>query len=77
LISQVVDAILSAVAVPYWASVLEPVDPVAARYIVSDVIAIVTALDDIFTNVIAVPTGYATLALLSIVNVLAFVSVDG
>ena len=48
---------MSAVARPYWASDLDPVDPVPARYIVSDVIAIVTTCDVMLTNVIDVPIG--------------------
>ena len=74
---QVVEAILSAVAVPYWARVLLPVVPVPARYMVSDVIAIVTLPADILTKVIAVPVAYGTLVLLSIVNVRALASVLG
>ena len=52
---QDVLVILIAVAVPYWANVREPVDPVPARYMVSVVMEIVTLEDARFTNVIAVP----------------------
>tara|TARA_R110000751_G_scaffold297769_1_gene407446 strand:+ start:677 stop:847 length:171 start_codon:yes stop_codon:yes gene_type:complete len=54
---QVVAVILIAVATPYWASVLEPVVPSLARYMVSDVIAIATVADDMLMNVKAVPSG--------------------
>lgn len=46
-----------AVAVPYCASDLLPVEPVPAKYIVSVVIAIVTTLDVILENDRQVPTG--------------------
>jgi hypothetical protein len=46
------------------------------KYIVSDVIAIVSVLAA-FTNVRAVPTGYGTEALAGIVNVLALLSDEG
>jgi hypothetical protein len=51
-----VEVTLTAVAMPYAASVREPVVPAPARYIVSVVIAIVTVLI-MLMNVIAVPTG--------------------
>jgi hypothetical protein len=41
---QVVAATLTAVAIPWAANVLVPVVPVPARYIVSDVIAILTVV---------------------------------
>ena len=55
-IIQLVLVTLMAVATPNAASVLLPVVPAPARYIVSDVMAIVTVLI-MFTNVITVPTG--------------------
>ena len=54
---QCVESILTAVATPYWASDLLPVVPVPAKYIVSEVIAIVTTWEVMLMNVIAVPTG--------------------
>ena len=55
---QTVEDILRAVATPFAASVLLPVVPRPARYIVSEVIAIViTPAAFSFTNVIAVPMG--------------------
>jgi hypothetical protein len=54
-ISQVVEVILIAVATPYCASVLVPVEPVPARYIVSDVIAIDKLLELMLMNVSTVP----------------------
>ena len=74
---QVVLVSFLAVATPYCVSDLLPVVPAPAKYIVSDVIAIVTTLAVMFVNVIQVPTGYATLAFESMVNVRAFVSVEG
>jgi len=68
--------IFKAVAEPYCAKVLLPVAPVE-KYIVSEVIAIVTSFAVMFTKLIAVPIGYATEAFAGIVNVLAFASVDG
>jgi hypothetical protein len=67
---HVVAATLTAVAIPCAANVRVPVVPVPARYIMSVVIAIVTvvALGPVM-NVIAVPMGYATLALAGIVIV--------
>lgn len=55
--SQFVDVILTAVAEPYCASVLDPVVPAEDRYIVSDVIAMVTLAAAILINVMAVPIG--------------------
>lgn len=74
---QVVEVIFTAVAMPYCASDLLPVVPVPAKYNVSLVIAIVTTWLVMLINVIAVPSGYATFALESMVNVRAFASVDG
>ena len=51
---------LIAVAEPYCANVRVPVVPALERYIVSVVIAILTEVADKLTNVIAVPSGYAT-----------------
>lgn len=55
--SQFVDVILTAVAEPYCASVLDPVVPAEDRYIVSDVIAMVTLAAAMLINVMAVPIG--------------------
>lgn len=78
LIIHSVEVILSAVAIPFAANVLLPVVPAPANRIVSDVIAIVTVPAPFWlTNVMAVPIGYGTLALESIVNVLAVVSALG
>jgi hypothetical protein len=55
-ISHVVEVSFTAVATPYSASVLDPVVPGPAKYIVSVVMAIVTVFF-IFTKVITVPTG--------------------
>lgn len=67
-----------AVATPLAASVLEPVVPAPARTRVSVVIAIVSVPADVsFTNVIAVPIGYATEAFAGIVHVRAVTSADG
>lgn len=52
------------------------VEAAPARYIVSVVIAMLSVLAALI-NVIAVPTGYATLPLAGIVKVLALLSVDG
>ena len=60
---------LTAVAIPNAARVLEPVVPVPARYIVSDVIAIVTVTPVSAINPMVVPIGYATVALAGIVTV--------
>lgn len=62
---------LIAVAEPYCANVRVPVVPAELKYIVSDVIAILIDVADIFTNVIAVPIGKATDALAGIVYVAA------
>lgn len=51
--------------------------PVPAKYIVSEVMAIVTTLAVMLENEIQVPIGYATFAFESIVKVRAFASVDG
>ena len=59
--------ILMAVAEPNWANVLDPVVPALDKYIVSVVIAIVTAAVAMFIKVIAVPIGYATDAAAGIV----------
>ena len=78
LIIHRVDVIFIAVATPFAASVLEPVVPVHASTIVSDVIAmVITPADVSLINVIAVPIGYATLAFESIVHVRAVVSAPG
>lgn len=74
---HVVAVSLRAVAIPYCASDLLPVDPVPAKYKVSELIAIVTTLAVMFVNVIHVPVAYATDAFAAIVNVLALASVDG
>ena len=73
-----VEVILTAVADPFAANVLEPVVPGPARRRVSVVIAIVTTPAAFWlTKVTAVPTGNATEPLSGIVNVLAVVSADG
>jgi hypothetical protein len=74
LIYQVVAATLTAVAIPFAARVLEPVDVPPANLNVSDVIAIVTvvALGPAI-NVIVVPIGYATDAAAGMVIVCAVV----
>lgn len=69
LINHVVEVNLIAVATPYCAKVLVPVAPDPDRYIVSDVIAILTLLDDILTNVNTVPVSYATDPLAGMVKV--------
>jgi len=66
-IIQEVPANLTAVAIPFWAKVLFPVVPAEAKYMVSDVIDIVTALADILIKLIAVPVAYATEAFAGIV----------
>ena len=72
------DVTLIAVATPFAANVLDQVVHAQANTNVSLVIAIVIVHPLVsFTNVIAVHIGYATLALLSIVHVLALVSADG
>ena len=77
-IIQRVEATFIAVATQFAASVLLPVVPAHANTKVSEVIAIViTPAEVSLTNVNAVPIGYATFALLSIVHVLAVVSADG
>lgn len=69
---------LIAVATPFSASVLLPVVPSHASTSVSVVIAIVMSPQLVsFTNVIAVPIGYATDELAGIVRVLAVVSALG
>ena len=65
------------VAEPLVAKVREPVDPSGDNVNVSDVIAMVTFATAMFINVIAVPTGYATLLFAGIVNVLALLSAAG
>ena len=71
-------AILSAVAIPFAASVRLPVVPAPANRMVSLAIAMVSAPAPFWlTNVIAAPIGAATLALLAIVNVRAVASADG
>jgi hypothetical protein len=55
--NHVVAATLTAVAIPYAASVREPVVPVPPRYIVSEVIAIVTVAPAAAINAILVPIG--------------------
>ena len=77
-IIQRVDVTLIAVAIPLDARVLLPVVPAPARTSVSEVIAIVITQSDVsFTNVSAVPIGYATEAFAGIVQVRAVVSADG
>ena len=61
---------------PYAAKVLLPVEPSPARYMVSVVMAIVTVFIRLI-KVMAVPTGYATLAFAGIVNVRALLSEIG
>ena len=58
-----------AVAIPKGASVLEPVVPGPARYMVSEVIAIVTVAPEPATKTIVAPTGIAIVALAGIVTV--------
>jgi hypothetical protein len=55
--SQVVEVILIAVAEPYCAKLRDPVVPALLKYMVSDVMAIVTTWLVMFINVIAVPNG--------------------
>jgi hypothetical protein len=71
LISHVVLVSFIAVAEPYCANVLVPVVPAVLKNIVSDVIAILMAVADIFINISVVPIGYATDALAGIVYVAA------
>ena len=67
---QVVLATFTAVAIALAASVLVPVDPVPAKYMVSVVIAILVALDaGPAMNVTAVPIGNATEPLAGMVTV--------
>ena len=54
-ISHVVEVSFRAVATPYCARVREPVVPALARYIVSLLIAMVTACEVMFVNVSTVP----------------------
>ena len=69
---------LIAVAMPFAASVLDPVVPAPAKRIVSLVIAIViTPAPFWLMNVTAVPIGNATLELAGTVQVRAVVSADG
>ena len=68
---QVVDAIFTAVAEPYWAKVLVPVVPADDRYMVSLVIAILTLVADKLMKVNAVPIAYPTLEFAGIVHVAA------
>src|SRR5882762_2851259 len=69
---------LIAVAIPLAASVRLPVAPEPASRIVSDVIErVMTPAEAWLMKVMAVPIGYATLALLSIVHVRAVVSAEG
>src|ERR1035437_4885799 len=73
-----VDVTFKAEAIPFAANVRFPVVPAPDRYIASVVIAIViTPAPCSFTNVITVPIAYATLALLSIVQIRAVASADG
>jgi hypothetical protein len=60
-------AVFNAVATPYWASEREPVVPALDKYMVSVVIAMVTALADKFTKLTAVPVAYDTELLAGIV----------
>ncbi len=61
---------LTAVAMALADSVLVPVEPVPARYRVSDVMAMLVALEaGPAMNVMAVPMGYATELLAGIVTV--------
>jgi hypothetical protein len=73
---QTVDATLSAEAIPKASSVVDPVVPGPAKYIVSLLIAIVTVLAR-FTKLTTVPIGYGTLAFEGMVNVLALLSEVG
>jgi hypothetical protein len=65
------------VADPFVAKVREPEVPAEDKVSVSVVMAIVTFATAILINVIAVPTGKATLPLAGIVNVLALLSATG
>lgn len=77
-IIQRVEVILTAVAMPFDASVLFHVVQSPARIIVSVVIAmVITPADVSFMNVTAVPIGNATELFAGIVQVLAVVSADG
>jgi hypothetical protein len=74
-----VEVTFCATALPPAASVRDPVDPAAPTSTrVSVVIDIVNAPADIsFSNVMIVPTGYATEAFAGIVHVRAVVSAEG
>lgn len=77
-IIQRVLVIFIAVATPFAARVRDPVVPAPARTRVSVVIAIVITPPEVsFTNVSAVPIGYATDAFAGIVHVRAVVSAEG
>lgn len=69
--------ILTQVAEPFVAKVREPEVPAEDKVRVSVVIAIVTFATAMLINVIAVPTGKATLLLAGIVNVRALLSPTG
>ena len=66
-----------AVAFPYCARVRLQVVPVQSNVRVSEVIAIVRLLAELFLKTITVPTGYATFAFESMVNVRALASEAG
>jgi hypothetical protein len=55
--SHCVDPIFSAVAEPYCAKLREPEVPAGLSVNVSEVMAIVTTFEVMFTNVMAVPIG--------------------
>jgi hypothetical protein len=74
--SHSVVAILTAVAIPFTASVLEPVAPDSASVRVSDVMAIVSVLA-LFTNISVVPILNGTAEFAGIVNVLGLLSDEG
>ena len=76
-IYQLVAVSFIAVAFPNCARVRVPVVPVPSRVRVSEVIAMLNAAAALFLNAITVQIGYATFALLSIVNVLILLSATG
>jgi hypothetical protein len=73
--SQEVAPIFNAVATPFCAKVRLPVFVPPASVMVSELMAIVMLLAFVFTNVIAVPIGYATEAFAAIVKVMEPVDV--
>lgn len=66
-----------AVALPYWLRERLQVNQSQSRINVSEVNAIVRRFAELFLNISTVPTGYATFAFESIVNVRLFASEAG